>query len=47
MDMPTGGGTGGSRSIPTGAPSLGMASKKLSKTGTPEELSSLPKNSEG
>jgi carbon-monoxide dehydrogenase large subunit len=28
-DLPTGGGTGGSRSIPTGAPSVGMAAKKL------------------
>ncbi len=29
-DLPTGGGTGGSRSIPTGAPSVGMAAKTLS-----------------
>jgi carbon-monoxide dehydrogenase large subunit len=28
-DLPAGGGTGGSRSIPTGAPSVGMAAKKL------------------
>jgi carbon-monoxide dehydrogenase large subunit len=30
-DLPTGGGTGGSRSIPTGAPSVGMAAKKLAE----------------
>jgi carbon-monoxide dehydrogenase large subunit len=28
-DTPTGGGTGGSRSLPTGGPSVGMAAKKL------------------
>jgi carbon-monoxide dehydrogenase large subunit len=28
-DLPTGGGTGGSRSLPTGGPSVGMAAKKL------------------
>jgi carbon-monoxide dehydrogenase large subunit len=37
-DLPTGGGTGGSRSIPTGAPSVGMAAKKLA--GQLKELAS-------
>jgi carbon-monoxide dehydrogenase large subunit len=37
-DLPSGGGTGGSRSLPTGGPSVGMAAKKLA--GQLKELAS-------